>query len=90
MTTSFDLLLKSFQQLWNNRSIEMNIDSLSIIQKTIIMDLKDELSHPRARSTPQKKFDLAVKRILTSSISGEDQQQIIRLYEEELARLNPK
>lgn len=85
MKKSYEELLESFEQLWVNRSFDKSKDAFTIIQTAIFVDLNDELTHPRARSTPKEKFNLALKRILSSKIPIEDQQQIISLYESELS-----
>jgi 3-oxoacyl-ACP reductase-like protein len=88
MDNSNDRLLHSFQQLWINRTLETTVDAQSTIRQAILTDLKDELSHPRVRTTPYKKFYLAVKRIVNSSIADEDKLQLITLYEQELSELS--
>ncbi|WP_456279113.1 hypothetical protein [Bacillus sp. AK128] len=88
MTKSNEELLNSFKLLWTNRRFNEEEEASHIIKQAIITDLKDELSHPRTRTTPHKKFYLAVKRITHSSIPEEDQLQIIKLYIEELEQLS--
>ena len=87
MSNSYDKLLCAFQQLWNNRPIVNQGNAYSTIRQIILTDLKDELAHPRTRSTPQTKFYLAIKRIIHSSLSNEEKLQIIELYEKELTDL---
>lgn len=80
-------LLQSFRQLWVNRNLELEGDFQNTIRQAIVMDLKDELTHPRARSNPHKKFYLAVKRIIESSIPDQDKLIFISLYEKEMNNL---
>lgn len=87
MNNSYVELFKSFQKLWLNRSFDKSKDPYFLIQTTISIDLLDELTHPRARSSPRKKFEQAVNRIRTSSIPIEDKRQLINLYERALAKL---
>jgi hypothetical protein len=87
MNKPYEELLHSFKLLWTNRRFDQDEDSETLIRLVILIDLKDELSHPRARSTPNRKFDLAVKRINQSTIPAEDKLQIIQLYEEVLEGL---
>ncbi|WP_246941655.1 hypothetical protein [Bacillus pinisoli] len=87
MTKSSEELFQVFKQLWSNRVFEDHEDVLAVMKRTIQTDLKDELSHPRVRSTPHKKFSLAIKRITQTNLSAEDQLQIISLYLEELEHL---
>lgn len=80
-------LLQSFRQLWVNRNLELEGDIPNTIRQAIVMDLKDELTHPRARSNPHKKFYLAVKRIIESSIPDHDKLTFISFYEKEMKNL---
>ncbi|MBM6619399.1 hypothetical protein [Bacillus suaedaesalsae] len=82
-----DQLLQSFRELWHNRPLLVNGNAQETIRQAILTDIMDELTHPRARSTPHKKFYLAVKRILESSIPDNDKLAIIKLYEKELSKL---
>jgi hypothetical protein len=84
MNKSYEELLHSFKLLWTNRKFDDSRDSETLMRLVILMDLKDELSHPRARSTPNQKYVLAVKRINQSTIPAKDQVQIIQLYKEVL------
>ncbi|KAA0550094.1 hypothetical protein FZW96_01740 [Bacillus sp. BGMRC 2118] len=77
-------LLQSFRELWVNRTLEVKVDASETVIQAIRVDLLDELTHPRARSTPHKKFYLAVKRILESTIPDHDKLAIIQLYEKEM------
>jgi hypothetical protein len=82
-----DELLDSFKLLWSNRKFDEDKDSLLLIQEIIVTDLKDELAHPRTKTTPYKKFYQAVKRITESNIQTDHRLQIIKLYLQKIDEL---
>jgi hypothetical protein len=87
LSNSNEKLLQAFRGLWKNRPLETTSDAMTTIRQAILTDLKDELSHPRARSTPHKKFYLAIKRIVHSELLDEDKLEIIKHYEKVLSEL---
>lgn len=79
---SDEQLFSAYQKLWVNRSFS-NQDNLSIKEKlsyAIQKDLRDEMTHPRVRKSPEVKYELAVQRINNSSLAHSEQLALIDLY----------
>ncbi|UZW65903.1 hypothetical protein OC195_18235 [Priestia flexa] len=57
---SDEQLFSAYQKLWVNRSFS-NQDNLSVKEKlsyAIQKDLRDEMTHPRVRKSPEVKYEL--------------------------------
>ncbi|WP_313890798.1 hypothetical protein [Psychrobacillus sp.] len=80
-------MIKSFQLLFKGRRFVEDIQSEQQIRQVIQSELLDELTHPRARQSIEKKYLLAVTRVQQSDLAEVDQLQIISLYDEEYAKL---
>jgi hypothetical protein len=79
---SDEQLFSAYQKLWVNRSFS-NQDNLSVKEKlsyAIQKDLRDEMTHPRVRKSPEVKYELAVQRINNSSLAHSEQLALIDLY----------
>ena len=61
-------LLEAYKSLWSNRTLPIEENPISTLRNAIEKDLKDEMTHPRLRKSPYKKFSFSVKRIVDSSI----------------------
>ncbi|KSU87864.1 hypothetical protein AS180_11130 [Priestia veravalensis] len=75
-------MFSAYQKLWVNRSFS-NQDNLSVKEKlsyAIQKDLRDEMTHPRVRKSPEVKYELAVQRINNSSLAHSEQLALIDLY----------
>ncbi|MCP1188833.1 hypothetical protein NKR17_07015 [Priestia flexa] len=79
---SDEQLFSAYQKLWVNRSFS-NQDNLSVKEKlsyAIQKDLRDEMTHPRVRKSPEVKYELAVQRINNSNLAHSEQLALIDLY----------
>lgn len=78
MTLTSIELLEAYKSLWSNRALSTEDNPALTLKTAVQKELKDEMTHPRLRKTPQKKFSLSVKRIAASSL---DDRQKIKLIE---------
>lgn len=81
-------ILEAFQQIWPQRQATANIASEEDMKRYIIIELKDELTHPRVRKTKQQKLDLAIERINGSQLGQQEKQQLIDEYKKLAAQLD--
>jgi hypothetical protein len=81
MEKRFDLLLKEYRLIWNNRLlIQEGIESEQVLMEVIKREIYDENSHPRIRRNKYEKFYFATQRIMASSITEESKSALIRLH----------
>jgi hypothetical protein len=84
MEHSFSVLLEAYRSLWKNRSLtteKLNEqESRSLLYETIAKELRDEMSHPRTRQSPEIKFYYAIKRIINSNLSEQEKLSLIHIH----------
>ncbi|MGM7722065.1 hypothetical protein [uncultured Metabacillus sp.] len=73
-------LLDAYRQLWVNRSMYVKKDDFETLWSSIVIELKDEMTHPRLRKTPEEKFHSAIKRIISSSLPDTYKVKLIELH----------
>ena len=73
-------ILDAYKSLWHGRSGVKNIDSLAKVKLEILSELRDEMSHPRARRSPTVKLKLAFERIDSSNLALEEKESIKAFY----------
>lgn len=83
-------MINSFQLLFKGRKSVENLQTEEQIRQVIQSELLDELTHPRARQSIEKKYLLAVARVQESNLTELDQQQILSVYKEEYTKLTNK
>lgn len=81
-------MINAFQQLYKNRVSIEKIQTEEEVRKVIASELKDEFAHPRARMSLEKKLELALSRIQGSSLSEEERNTLINVYNDEYAKLS--
>ncbi|MBM7584210.1 hypothetical protein JOC86_000747 [Bacillus pakistanensis] len=82
------LLLQSYNQLWNNRTLPIDTQApLTVLLDAITRELLDENSHPRVRKAKEVKFFFAIKRISASALPSEVKLQLINLHIQVLTQL---
>ncbi|TQR20694.1 hypothetical protein [Psychrobacillus vulpis] len=81
-------MIKSFQLLFKGRVSTDKLQTVEDIRKFVVSELLDELTHPRARQSIHKKYEIAVNRITQSDLSDMDQQKLITIYREEYMKLS--
>ncbi|WP_044748117.1 hypothetical protein [Bacillus alveayuensis] len=93
MNQSFVKLLNAYRQLWSNRSLANdqyldNESSKQLLLETIEKELRDEMTHPRVRQSPEVKFYIALKRIMLSSLSEREKLELIQLHLEVMNKIS--
>lgn len=79
-------MIEAYQNLWPNRSGVGSINSQEELEQKILIELNDELTHPRVRKSRQEKLELALERIQESELSGQEKEALAELYKEIAAR----
>lgn len=85
---SEETLIEAYKSLWNGRSGVQKLNSIEMVKQAVLSELKDELSHPRARRRPDEKLKLANDRIDGSSLSIVDQSSLKVLYLQQFQQLS--
>ncbi len=75
-------LLESYRRLWPERSATSRVQTEEDMERLIIIELKDELTHPRVRKTKQQKLELAIQRINNTQLDELEKQELIDYYKE--------
>lgn len=81
-------IIEAFQRIWPQRQATANIASEEDMKRYIVIELKDELTHPRVRKTKQQKLELAIERINDSPLEQQEKQQLIDEYKKIAAQLD--
>ncbi|MFJ8064953.1 hypothetical protein ACIQYS_09995 [Psychrobacillus sp. NPDC096426] len=81
-------MIEAFQLLYKERKWTSELQTEEQVLEVIKSELLDEFTHPRARLSPEKKFSLALDRISLSTLSYEEKEMMIRVYEEEYINLS--
>lgn len=74
------MLIEAYKKLWPRRSSAVKINSVKELEKQILVELNDELTHPRVRKTKQEKFEIALARIEQSELSEEEKAELRSIY----------
>ncbi|MGI2326974.1 hypothetical protein [Planococcus sp. YIM B11945] len=74
-------MIESFKRLWPKRAAIDIISSMEELETYILIELNDELTHPRVRKSKQEKLALALARIEQSELADEEKMQLKALYE---------
>ncbi|MBM7577358.1 hypothetical protein [Jeotgalibacillus terrae] len=69
------LVLRLYASLWKNRPI----NSIEMMNTSIMSDLYDENTHPRLRRTPEEKYMITRQLICDSELTPE-QQRLLNDY----------
>jgi hypothetical protein len=88
METNYEMLLKVYKKIWNNRELSSKENEADMILKDAVWrELRDENSHPRVRKPKEVKYYFAVKRITESSLVIKDKYMLIEYYTLQLEEL---
>lgn len=82
---TFVQLFESYRSLWSNRSFIKDEELTegyckSLLYEAIEKELRDEMTHPRTRQSPEVKFYYAVKRIMHSDLSDHEKLSLVHIY----------
>lgn len=73
-------MIESYRKLWPKRAATAQILTQKELESQILIELNDELTHPRVRKSKQQKLDLALLRISESDLSDTEKMGLISLY----------
>ncbi|MGB6407529.1 MAG: hypothetical protein WBF39_08630, partial [Planococcus donghaensis] len=62
-------MIELYQKLWPQRAATAQIRTQEELEKYMLIELNDELTHPRVRKSKQQKLELALIRISESDLS---------------------
>lgn len=74
-------MIGSYRKLWPQRASAGSITTQEELEKYIMIELNDELTHPRVRKSKQQKLELALERIGLSDLSESEKNGLAALYE---------
>lgn len=80
-------MIGAYRKLWQDRKVVGAIETLQQLEQQIVIELKDELTHPRVRKTPQQKLGIALQRIAESSLSPQEKNGLSDLYKKIAAHI---
>lgn len=78
-------MIESYKKLWPQRHAVQQLTTMEELETSILIELHDELTHPRVRKTKQQKLELALLRIAESPLSEVEKTTLSELYKK-LAR----
>ncbi|ANU10780.1 hypothetical protein BBH88_10905 [Planococcus antarcticus DSM 14505] len=73
-------MIESYQKLWPQRAAAESISTQEELAKYILIELNDELTHPRVRKSKEQKLALALARIEGSDLSESEKTGLTALY----------
>ena len=73
-------MIGSYRKLWPQRASAENINTQEELEKYMMIELNDELTHPRVRKSKQQKLELALERIEQSDLSESEKTGLAALY----------
>ncbi|ANU28232.1 hypothetical protein [Planococcus versutus] len=73
-------MIRSYQKLWPQRSAVKTIMTHDELEEHILIELNDELTHPRVRKNKKQKLELALLRITESELLESEKKELVELY----------
>ncbi|MDQ0427474.1 hypothetical protein QOZ98_000299 [Planomicrobium stackebrandtii] len=73
-------MIESYRKLWAQRAAAEKIATQQDLEKYILIELNDELTHPRVRKSKEQKLELALLRIQGSDLSESEKNGLSALY----------
>lgn len=83
-------LLDAYRQLWTKRELSVENGELETLKSAVEKELKDEMTHPRLRKNIYEKFQLAIKRIVFSSLNDTEKVELIAFHNNVLEKLEAR
>lgn len=81
------MTLEAYRKLWPQRMAAASAESEEEMKRMIIIELKDELTHPRIRKSKEQKLAIAVERIRNAPLTPGEQDELIKTYKKIAAQL---
>lgn len=73
-------MIEAYKRLWPDRKAAQAIETQSELERSMLIELRDELTHPRVRKSVEGKLAFALQRIAESDLSERDKEALIQLY----------
>lgn len=73
-------MIESYKKLWSNRASVEQIRTEKELERQILMELNDELTHPRVRKSKEEKLSIALTRIEQSDLTEQQKKDLAFLY----------
>lgn len=73
-------MIEAYKRLWPDRQAIQQISTDAELENSLLVELRDELTHPRVRKSVDEKLQLALERIEESGLSAEEKESLIQLY----------
>lgn len=81
-------MIAAYRKLWPQRAAVEQITTQEELEKYMMIELDDELTHPRVRKSRQQKLELALERIEGSDLSESEKHGLAALYKKLAAEKN--
>ena len=73
-------MIEAYKRLWPDRQGIQRITTQEELENSILVELNDELTHPRVRKSMDEKLALATERISQSSLTEQEKIALLQLY----------
>ncbi|OED32500.1 hypothetical protein H1Q58_08900 [Planococcus maritimus] len=73
-------MIEAYKRLWPDRQGIQRITTQEELEKSILVELNDELTHPRVRKSVEEKLALATERIGQSNLTVHEKNALLQLY----------
>ncbi|KYG58800.1 hypothetical protein [Planococcus maritimus] len=73
-------MIEAYKRLWPDRQGIQRITTQEELEKSILVELNDELTHPRVRKSVEEKLALATERIGQSNLTEHEKNALLQLY----------
>ncbi|MBU9674817.1 DUF4572 domain-containing protein [Planococcus sp. CP5-4] len=73
-------MIEAYKRLWPDRQGVQRIKTQDELEKSILVELNDELTHPRVRKSMNEKLELAIVRVEESALAEDEKIELIQLY----------
>lgn len=78
-------MIDAYKKLWQHRAAVQSISSETEMKQQVVIELNDELTHPRVRKSKQQKLALALDRIEQANITDEEKEALTSFYKKAAA-----
>lgn len=73
-------MIEAYKKLWPNRAAVEKIHTDEELERQILIELHDELTHPRVRKSKDQKLAIAMERIEESDLTEQQKNDLSLLY----------
>ncbi len=73
-------MIEAYKRLWPDRQGIQRITTQEELENSILVELNDELTHPRVRKSVEEKLALATERIGQFNLTEHEKNALLQLY----------